>query len=221
MNMIRIFKGFCGRLIDAFGILLCLLPLHLTAAEPAEAIFASGCFWCTEKDFSEVPGVSNVVSGYIGGRTENPTYKQVSAGKTGHTEAVKVTYDPSKVTYKELLKVFWFSVDPYTKDRQFCDKGSQYRSGIFYVNKEQQGLAKESLAQLKRQFSITQPIHTEITAASQFWEAESYHQDYYKKNSFRYNYYRFSCGRDQRLKALWGDLAGWKPALDQDAAKSK
>ncbi|MDX1694041.1 MAG: peptide-methionine (S)-S-oxide reductase MsrA [Ketobacteraceae bacterium] len=181
------------------------------AESPETAIFASGCFWCTEKDFEEVQGVISATSGYIDGQVDNPTYRQVSSGSTGHTEAVKVTYDPAVVSYQELLKVFWYSVDPFAKNRQFCDKGTQYRSGIYYQNPGQEELARQSLAELKRKHQITKTIQTEIAAASRFWEAEDYHQDYYKKNPVRYKFYRFNCGRDARLEELWGELAGWKP----------
>lgn len=188
-----------------------LLPGFAVADEEATAIFASGCFWCTEKDFESVPGVISAKSGYIGGSVDNPSYHQVSAGSTGHTEAVLVTYNPDAVSYQQLLKVYWYSVDPFAKDRQFCDKGSQYRSGIFYLDKEQEKLARESLETLKKQHKLTKKIQTEIVLASKFWDAEAYHQDYYKKNPVRYHFYRFNCGRDQRLEELWGELAGWKP----------
>ena len=175
------------------------------------AIFASGCFWCTEKDFESVKGVDSAVSGYIGGTQENPTYKQVSKGITGHTEAVLVTYNPELVSYEQLLKVYWYSVDPFVKDRQFCDSGSQYRSAIFYADEKQKQAALESLKNLKSAHGITKKIFTEIVPADKFWTAESYHQDYYKHNPVRYNFYRFNCGRDQRLEEIWGDHAGWKP----------
>lgn len=181
------------------------------AADTEQAIFASGCFWCTEKDFEAVEGVISAVSGYIGGQVDSPTYKQVSSGGTGHTEAVKLVYDPQKVSYEQLLKVYWYSVDPFVKDRQFCDRGSQYRSAIFYLNQQQAESAKRSLAELRKTHQITKKIQTEIVLASKFWEAEDYHQDYYKKNPVRYRFYRFNCGRDQRLEELWGDQAGWKP----------
>lgn len=188
-----------------------LYPTSSLAAPAAEAIFASGCFWCTEKDFESVEGVVSAVSGYIGGSVASPTYQQVSSGATGHTEAVKVTFNPDKVTYQELLQVYWYSVDPYVKNRQFCDKGTQYRSGLFYLNERQKELAEKSLKNLKDKHQITKKIQTEIVPASNFWEAEDYHQDYYKKNPIRYQFYRFNCGRDQRLDEIWGDLAGWKP----------
>lgn len=169
----------------------------------ATAVFASGCFWCTEADFEKVPGVLEAESGYIGGRVPNPTYEQVSDGSTGHTEAVRVVYDPAKVNYQQLLDVYWRNVDPTVKDRQFCDVGSQYRSGIFYEGDEQKRAAQASKAALEKSGRFAQ-IHTEIVPASTFYAAEAYHQDYYKKNPIRYKYYRNGCGRDARLAELWG-----------------
>jgi len=166
-----------------------------------KAIFASGCFWCTESDFENRDGVLNVVSGYINGHVVNPTYAQVSTGKTGHTEAVEITYDPKKITYKELLKIYWENSDPTVNDRQFCDIGSQYRPGIYFLNAEQEALAKESKINIAKFLGV--PILTEIEKAGTFYHAEDYHQDYYKKNPIRYKYYRFNCGRDQRLQKLW------------------
>ena len=168
------------------------------------AIFAGGCFWCTEADFDKVPGVVKTVSGYIGGHTVNPTYRQVSSGGTGHTEAVQITYDPRQVSYQQLLDAFWPSIDPTTPNRQFCDRGSQYRSGIFYLNAKQQKLALASKAKLEKTKPFKARIVTEITQAGKFYPAETYHQDYYKKNPYRYKYYRYTCGRDGRLKTLWG-----------------
>ena len=170
----------------------------------ATAIFASGCFWCTEADFEKLTGIVKAESGYVNGRTPNPTYEQVSAGKTGHTEAVRVYYEPSKVSYAQLLEHYWHNVDPTVKDRQFCDVGSQYRSGIYYLDKEQQQAAQASLAELKRSGRF-ENIYTEVEPASEFYPAEEYHQDYYKKNPVRYRFYRNSCGRDARLKELWGN----------------
>lgn len=169
------------------------------------ATFSGGCFWCMEPPYDKLDGVLSTTSGYIGGHKEDPTYREVSAGDTGHAEAVQVSYDPSKVSYATLLEVFWRNVDPTTPDRQFCDSGSQYRTGIFYHNEEQLRLAnasKDSLAQAK---PFAAPIVTEIAAATTFYPAEDYHQDYYKKNPLRYKFYRFNCGRDQRLAELWGD----------------
>jgi peptide-methionine (S)-S-oxide reductase len=172
------------------------------AQELAKATFAGGCFWCMEPPFDALDGVVSTTSGYTGGHTANPTYEQVSAGKTGHAEAVEIVYDPRKVTYARLLEVFWRNIDPLTANAQFCDTGSQYRAGIFVHDATQRRLAeasKDAVAQRLRK-----PIVTEITAASQFWPAEEYHQDYYKKNPIRYKFYRTSCGRDRRLEAIWG-----------------
>jgi peptide-methionine (S)-S-oxide reductase len=176
-------------------------------ASLAKATFAGGCFWCMEGPFDELEGVLSTTSGYIGGHKENPTYKDVSAGITGHTEAVQVVYDPKKITYQKLLDVFWVNIDPTVKDRQFCDHGSQYRSGIFYHNAEQQQLAEASKKQLEKDKPFDGMIVTEITEATEFYPAEDYHQDYYIKNPIRYKFYRYSCGRDQRLRELWGDRA--------------
>jgi peptide-methionine (S)-S-oxide reductase len=183
--------------------LLCLASVAAAdAQEMAKATFAGGCFWCMEPPFDALDGVVSTTSGYTGGHTANPTYEQVSAGKTGHAEAVEIVYDPRKVTYARLLEVFWRNIDPLTANAQFCDTGSQYRSGIFVHDATQRKLAeasKEAAAQ-----RLQKPIVTEITAASQFWPAEEYHQDYYKKNPIRYKFYRTSCGRDRRLEAIWG-----------------
>ncbi|MFZ5556692.1 MAG: peptide-methionine (S)-S-oxide reductase MsrA [Pseudomonadota bacterium] len=190
-----------------------LLALTAGAAAAADnglarATFAGGCFWCTESDFDKVPGVVSTTSGYIGGQTRNPTYEQVSAGRTGHAEAVLVVYDPKKVSYERLLEVYWHSIDPTTPNAQFCDAGSQYRSAIFYHNDEQRRLAEASKEKLERNKPFKAPIVTEIVPAKEFFAAEDYHQDYYKKNPIRYNFYRTGCGRDARLKELWGDKAG-------------
>jgi peptide-methionine (S)-S-oxide reductase len=183
--------------------LLCLASVGAAdAQELAKATFAGGCFWCMEPPFDALDGVVSTTSGYTGGHTANPTYEQVSAGKTGHTEAVEIVYDPRKVTYARLLDVFWRNIDPLTANAQFCDTGSQYRAAIFVHDATQRRLAeasKEAAAQ-----RLKKPIVTEITAASQFWPAEEYHQDYYKKNPIRYKFYRTSCGRDRRLEAIWG-----------------
>jgi len=168
---------------------------------PKTAIFAGGCFWCIESDFEKLDGVLAVESGYTGGTLQNPTYEQVSRGGTGHTEAVRVKYDAAKVSYAKLLDYFWRHIDPTVKDRQFCDSGDQYRSAIFFGNDEEQKLALASKQALQARFPV---IHTEIAAASVFYPAEEYHQDYYKKNPIRYNYYRYRCGRDARVESLWG-----------------
>ena len=183
---------------------LSVLMAFAAAAETAVATFAGGCFWCMEPPFDELDGVKSTTSGYIGGRKRNPTYQEVSSGRTGHTEAVKIVYDPEKISYAELLKVFWRNIDPLTADRQFCDGGSQYRSGIFYQNEEQQLLAEASRQALIESGRFNKPIVTEITEASKFYRAEDYHQNYYKKNPVRYKFYRFNCGRDKRLAQVWG-----------------
>lgn len=169
----------------------------------ATAIFAGGCFWCTESDFEKVPGVIDAQSGYTGGKAVNPTYEQVSAGGTGHTEAVRVTYDPARVSYAQLVNFFWRTIDPTVKNRQFCDVGSQYRSAIFWQTEEERTIAEKSRDALLASGKFKE-IHTEIVQASAFYVAEEYHQAYYKKNPLRYNYYRHGCGRDDRLEDLWG-----------------
>jgi peptide-methionine (S)-S-oxide reductase len=169
------------------------------------ATFAGGCFWCIEADFEKIEGVVAVTSGYTGGTVKDPSYKEVSAGGTGHAEAVRVVFDPKIVSYRELLGTFWRNVDPTVTDRQFCDVGSQYRSAIFYHDEAQRAAAEESLAELERSKPFPEPIVTEITAATTFYPAEAYHQDYYKKNKLRYSYYRKGCGRDRRLAELWGE----------------
>ena len=174
----------------------------------AVATFAGGCFWCMEPPYDKLPGVSATISGYIGGRAPNPTYKEVSAGTTGHTEAVQVVYDPKKVTYEQLLEVYWVNVDPTVKDRQFCDAGSQYRTGIFVHDEAQRKAAEASKAQVEKTKPFKEPIVVPIEMATTFYPAEDYHQDYYTKNPIRYNYYRTGCRRDARLKELWGDKAG-------------
>jgi peptide-methionine (S)-S-oxide reductase len=177
-------------------------------AATAKATFAGGCFWCVEADFDKIDGVLSTTSGYIGGKVDKPTYEQVSAGRTGHTEAVEIVYDPKRVSYERLVAYFWHTIDPTVKDRQFCDVGSQYRTGIFYHDEAQRRISEASKATLEKSKPFAQPIVTEITAATTFFPAEEYHQDYYKKNPIRYTYYRNGCGRDARLKQLWGDKAG-------------
>jgi peptide methionine sulfoxide reductase msrA/msrB len=169
-----------------------------------KATFAGGCFWCTEADFEKLPGVVKVISGYTGGNKENPTYEEVSSGTTGHVEAVQVYYDPSKVTYEELLDYFWKHIDPTDPGGQFVDRGSQYRSVIFYHNEEQKQLAEKSKEALGKSGKFDKPIVTEIIRATKFYEAEDYHQDYYKKNPLRYKFYRYNSGRDQFLEKVWG-----------------
>lgn len=172
------------------------------AQGPAVAIFAGGCFWCVEADFDKVEGVTGTVSGYTGGREPDPTYRQVSAGATGHIEAVEIRFDPAKVSYRELLEVYWRNIDPLAKDRQFCDSGRQYRSAIFYHGEEQRRLAEASKKAVEAKLKAR--VFTEILPAAKFYPAEDYHQDYAAKNPVRYNFYRWNCGRDQRLEQLWG-----------------
>jgi len=182
---------------------LFMFAAHAAEDDLAVATFAGGCFWCTESDFDKVEGVVSTTSGFIGGPKEDPSYKEVSGGGTGHTEAVQIRYDPDKVSYQELLDVFWINHDPTTNERQFCDRGSQYRPGIFYYDDEQKRLAEAYREKVESQVSF--PVVTEITEATEFYPAEEYHQDYYKKNPLRYKYYRFACGRDKRLEELWGE----------------
>jgi len=185
------------------------LPVAAQApARPAIATFAGGCFWCVEEAFDKVPGVLSTTSGYIGGSKKHPTYEEVSAGVTGHAEAVQVAYDPSKVSYEKLLDVFWHNIDPTVKDRQFCDSGTQYRSSIFVHDDAQRKAAEASKAALEKTKPFKQPIVTPIVDAGEFWPAEDYHQDYHLKNPVRYKYYKTGCGREARLRQLWGDAAG-------------
>ena len=174
------------------------------AAVPAKAYFAGGCFWCMEEAFENVEGVIAVASGYMGGTVANPSYEQVSAGHTGHAESVEVLYDPSRVTYQKLLEVFWRNIDPVVPNAQFCDHGTQYRSAIFYSTDEERRFAEESKRVLEQSKKLPALIVTQLVQASTFYQAEDYHQDYYKKNPLRYKYYKYGCGRAQRLEALWG-----------------
>ena len=170
----------------------------------AKATFAGGCFWCVEEAFDKIPGVISTVSGFTGGNAKNPTYEQVSAGRTGHAEAVQVAYDPAKVSYEKLLDVFWRNIDPTQRDGQFCDHGSQYRSAIYYHDEAQRKLAEASKAALVKSKPFKGEIVTEITKASDFYAAEDYHQDFHQKNPVRYKFYKTGCGREARLKELWG-----------------
>ena len=170
----------------------------------AKATFAGGCFWCVEADFDKVPGVISTTSGYIGGKVANPTYQQVSAKTTGHAEAVEIVFDPKRVSYEKLLDHYWRTIDPTTKDRQFCDVGSPYRTAIFTHDAAQLAAAKASLAALEKSKPFKEPVVTELVPATAFYPAEAYHQDYYIKNPLRYKYYRTGCGRDARLVQLWG-----------------
>lgn len=179
----------------------CQIAYATSSLERVE--FAAGCFWCAEHDFEQVQGVISVVSGYTGGKEKNPTYEMVSSGATGHYEAIQVTYNPSVISYKELLNVFWHNVDPTDADGQFCDRGKQYRAAIFYHNQEEKKLAEASKAELLRSGHFKQ-IAVAILPSSTFYPAESYHQNYSTRNPVRYRYYRYRCGRDQRLREVWG-----------------
>jgi peptide-methionine (S)-S-oxide reductase len=179
-------------------------PAAPAGSTAATAIFAGGCFWCLEADFEKLPGVISAESGYTGGKTANPTYHQVSAGGTGHAEAVRVSYDTSKLSYRQLVDYFWRHIDPAAKDRQFCDAGTQYRSAIYWRNDAERKIAEESRAALLKS-GVVRQVFTEIAAASAFYPAEEYHQDYYRKNPLRYAFYRTTCGRDARVREIWGD----------------
>jgi peptide-methionine (S)-S-oxide reductase len=174
-------------------------------ATPGKAHFAGGCFWCMEEAFEKVEGVLSATSGYMGGKVANPSYEEVSAGRTGHAESVEVIYDPSKVSYQKLLDAFWHNVDPVTPNAQFCDHGSQYRSVIFFQTDEEKRASDTSKQAIEQSKRFTEPIVTQIVPASQFYPAEEYHQDFYKKNPIRYKFYKYNCGRAQRLEALWGN----------------
>ena len=192
-------------------VLLAVVPVTAdnTAKGPGDrrlekATFAGGCFWCMEEAFEGVEGVVSVTSGYTGGRKPNPADEEVSAGGTGHAEAVEILYDPAKVSYAKLLEAFWRNIDPTTPDRQFCDGGNQYRSAIFYQNETQKRLAEESKQAVEKSKPFKDSIVTQIVPASAFYVAEDYHQDFYKKNPIRYKFYKYNCGRAQRLEELWG-----------------
>jgi peptide-methionine (S)-S-oxide reductase len=172
------------------------------------AVFAGGCFWCMQPPFDKLPGVISTTAGYTGGHKKNPTYEEVSAGGTGHAESVQIVYDPAKISYAKLLDVFWHNIDPTTPNRQFCDTGNQYRTAIFYQDEKQKYIAGESKKALEKTKHFKENIVTEITPATQFYPAEEYHQKYYMKNPVRYKFYRYNCGRDKRLKELWGSTAG-------------
>ena len=200
-----------NRLKQTLGCLLAILALSCSIAptlyaEPntQKAIFAGGCFWCMEPPFDALDGVISTTSGYIGGTVAEPTYKQVSSGTTGHTEALQIVFDPSKITYEELLATFWNNIDPVDGGGQFCDRGSQYRSEIFYTSNEQRELAEKSKQQLDASDALPSPVQTAVTANSPFYPAEDYHQNYYQKNPKRYKFYSWNCGRKQRLLQLWG-----------------
>jgi peptide-methionine (S)-S-oxide reductase len=201
-RVLRSVTALCG-----MGLLISSAVAQTPSQDMAKATFAGGCFWCVEADFDKVDGVISTTSGYIGGKAPNPTYAQVSAGGTGYVEAVEIAYDPRKVSYDKLLEVFWVNVDPTVKDRQFCDVGSQYRTGIFVHDEAQRRAAEASKAALEKSKPFKASIVTPIETATKFYPAEEYHQDYYKKNPIRYNFYRAGCGRDARLKELWGSAA--------------
>jgi peptide-methionine (S)-S-oxide reductase len=193
------------RLIALFALAIAALstPAAAQSAPTATAIFAGGCFWCMEPPFDKTEGVLSTTSGYTGGTKVNPTYEEVSAGSTGHMESVKVEYDPTKVGYEKLLDVFWHNVDPLDADGQFCDKGSQYRSAIFFGNEKEKELAEASKKQVAAK--LGKEVATSILPASEFYPAEEYHQNYYLKNPLKYKFYRYGCGRDARLAAVWGE----------------
>jgi len=198
------------RWLTALGLAVAASWAVAQAAAPtaaAKATFAGGCFWCVEADFDKVPGVLSTTSGYTGGTVVNPSYEQVSSHGTGHAEAVQIVFDPSKVSYEQLLEHFWRTIDPTTKDAQFCDHGSPYRTAIYANDAAQLKAAKSSFDALQKSKPFKQPIVTEVVPAGAFYPAEDYHQDYYKKNPLRYQYYRTACGRDARLKQLWGEKA--------------
>ncbi len=190
-----------GRLLALFSSTELAQPASQNTTE--EALFAGGCFWCVESAFEEIEGVLSAVSGYTGGSKLNPTYEEVSAGNTGHAEAVKITFNPQKISYAQLLEVFWHNVDPEAVNAQFCDHGNQYRSAIFYLNKKQQKIAIDTKDTILKSAKLKSKVATEITFAGKFYPAETYHQDYYKKNPVRYQFYRAQCGRDRRLNEIW------------------
>ena len=209
MTSPRLFPRIAGLLAIAAAFALSATSYAQTQpVATAKATFAGGCFWCVESDFDKIEGVISTTSGYVGGSVANPTYEQVSAKGTGHAEAVEIVYDPKKVSYERLVEYFWHTIDPTTKDRQFCDGGTPYRTAIFAHNIDQLKAAQASRGALEKSKPFKEPIVTEIVLATTFYPAEDYHQNYYLKNPLRYKYYRNGCGRDARLKELWGDKAG-------------
>ena len=185
------------------------------AQERAEAIFAGGCFWCIEADFDQIEGVLETVSGYTGGDVEEPTYREVVAGGTGHREALRVVYDPEVVSYDELLTAFWHSVDPTDDGGQFCDRGFSYTTAIYVMSEAQRAAAEASKARVRRDLAVDAAIETPIVDAGAFWRAEEYHQNYYEKNPARYKFYRWNCGRNARVREVWGETAfAGIPGLD-------
>jgi peptide-methionine (S)-S-oxide reductase len=202
----RLFPLFGLILLGIFGLGMSKSILANDSVNVNKATFAGGCFWHMVTTFDKVPGVIEVISGYTGGHIQNPTYEKVTAGGSGHAEAIQVLYDPNKISYPQLLEVFWHNVDPTVTDRQFCDVGSEYRAEIFYHNQEQQYYAEQSKAELALSKPFKKPIVIKITNASAFYPAEEYHQYYYRKNPLRFEFYRYTCGRERRLKDLWGKL---------------
>ena len=186
-------------------LILGMAPEAQEEPELAKATFAGGCFWCMEPPFDALDGVVSTTSGYTGGHLDDPSYEQVSSGGTGHTEAVEIVYDPAKVSYEKLLEVFWVNIDPTDAKGQFCDRGSQYRSGIFYLSEEQRQLAEASKQKIDASGRLPKTVVTEVTEATTFYRAEEYHQDYYQRHKFRYKLYRRGCGRDGVLEKLWGE----------------
>jgi peptide-methionine (S)-S-oxide reductase len=178
------------------------LPATAIEGERGVAVFAGGCFWCVESAFDELDGVFSAESGYTGAAKKNPGYNEVAAGKTGHAEAVRVVFDPAKISYEKLVEIFWHNIDPFQANAQFCDSGSQYRSELFFSGEQQRAVAEKSLQAIQKQFD--RPVVTKITEAGTFWLAEEYHQDFHRKNPARYFSYRLGCGRDKRLREIWG-----------------
>ncbi|HEU4647573.1 MAG TPA: peptide-methionine (S)-S-oxide reductase MsrA [Gemmatimonadales bacterium] len=216
--MRSLFQAQWIRVSGWLGLTVCALASGATAQAPAPkgpatAIFAGGCFWSMEHPFDQLPGVLSVTVGYTGGHARNPTYAQVSSGRTGHAESVQVEYDPAKIDYATLLQAYWHNIDPLTPDAEFCDHGTQYRSAIFYLDDQQKQLAEQSKQALQASGRFKTPIVTQIVPASQFYPAEEYHQHYYRKNAVQYQLYRQGCGRDARLKELWGDSAARVEAI--------
>jgi peptide-methionine (S)-S-oxide reductase len=204
--MPRLLLGLIVALAMSAAAVAQMAPLPQPKPGQAVATFSGGCFWCVESDFDKVPGVISTTSGYTGGHVANPTYEQVSSGGTGHAESVQVIYDPQMVSYAQLLTYFWHHIDPTVKNRQFCDYGNQYRTAIFVHNDAQRKLAEESKKKVEAELKV--PIYTQIVAAGPFYPAEEYHQDFYKKNKVKYEFYRWNCGRDQRVKQIWGGHKG-------------
>lgn len=208
--MTRATKALLGALLLLVGFAIALQTPRPGLAAPgpklASAVFAGGCFWCTESDFDKIPGVVSTTSGYAGGKSSNPTYEQVSAGGTGHIEVVRVVYDPAKVSYARLVARFFRTVDPLDGGGQFCDRGSHYRSAIFVASPAERRIAEATKARAAA--LLKRPIATQVLPAAPFYAAEGYHQDYYKKNSTKYKYYRWRCGREARLAKVWGNSAG-------------